>query len=132
MLTYGDGVSDVDLAELLRFHRAQGCSATLTAVRPPARFGGLTFRGNFVAQYSEKPQIGEGWINGGFMVLEPDVFNYLGNDDASLEIDALERLASEQKLAAFCHERFWQCIDTLRDKRYLESVWDSGKAPWQH
>jgi glucose-1-phosphate cytidylyltransferase len=132
MLTYGDGVSDVDLAELLRFHHANRCVATLTAVRPPARFGGLIFDENLVTQFSEKPQIGEGWINGGFMVLEPSVFDYLAGDDTSLETDALEQLASERKLAAFRHDRFWQCMDTLREKRYLESLWNAGKAPWRY
>jgi glucose-1-phosphate cytidylyltransferase len=132
MLTYGDGVSDVDLTQLLAFHRARGCIATLTAVRPPARYGGLVFEGDLVAQFSEKPQIGEGWINGGFMVFEPGVFGYLAADETSLEADALEQLASERKLAAFRHDRFWQCMDTLREKRYLEALWASGQAPWRY
>jgi len=132
MLTYGDGVCDVDLAELLSFHRAQRTIATLTAVRPPARFGGLIFDGDLVTQFSEKPQIGEGWINGGFMVLEPTIFDYLSGDDTSLEADALEQVASGRNLAAFRHDRFWQCMDTLREKHYLEALWNSGKAPWRH
>jgi len=132
MLTYGDGVSDVDLAELLRFHRTRKCIATLTAVRPPARFGGLVFDGDLVTQFSEKPQIGEGWINGGFMVLEPTIFDYLPDDDTSLEADALEQVASARNLAAFRHDRFWQCMDTLREKHYLEALWSSGKAPWRY
>ena len=132
MLTYGDGVSDVDLVELLRFHRAHRCTATLTAVRPPARFGGLSFDGDLVTQFSEKNQIGEGWINGGFMVLEPEIFKHLPDDDTSLEGDALEQLASERKLAAFRHDKFWQCMDTLREKRYLETLWSTGKAPWRY
>jgi glucose-1-phosphate cytidylyltransferase len=132
MLTYGDGVSDVDLGALLAFHRSQGCVATLTAVRPPARFGGLVFDGNLVSQFSEKPQMGEGWINGGFMVMEPAIFDYLPGDEASLEVAALERLAAERKLAAFQHDRFWQCMDTLRDKRLLETLWSSGQAPWRY
>jgi glucose-1-phosphate cytidylyltransferase len=99
-------------------------------VRPPARFGGLVFDGDLVVEFSEKPQIGEGWINGGFMVLEPGIFDYLDGDETSLEIDALERLASERQLAAFRHERFWQCMDTLRDKRLLESLWQQNRAPW--
>ena len=131
MLTYGDGVSDVDLNELLRFHRANRCAATLTAVRPPARFGGLVFEGDLVTQFSEKPQIGEGWINGGFMVLEPEIFSYLPDNETSLEAHALDRLASERKLAAFRHDRFWQCMDTLREKHYLETLWSIGKAPWR-
>jgi glucose-1-phosphate cytidylyltransferase len=131
MLTYGDGVCNVDLTELLAFHRAHRCVATLTAVRPPARFGGLGFEGDLVVQFSEKPQIGEGWINGGFMVFEPAIFDYLAGDDSSVEVDALTRLAAEHKLAAFRHEKFWQCMDTLREKRYLEALWNSGKAPWR-
>ena len=130
MLTYGDGVADVDLRELLAFHRRQGRVATVTAVRPPARFGGLVFDGDLVVEFTEKPQIGEGWINGGFMVIEPAIFDYLDGDGTSLEIDALERLASERQLAAFRHERFWQCMDTLRDKRLLETLWQQGRAPW--
>jgi len=131
MVTYGDGVSDIDLQELLRFHRSHGRIATVTAVRPPARFGGLIFDGDLVANFTEKPQIGEGWINGGFLVLEPAVFNYLDGDRSSLEVDALERLAADHQLAAFRHGRFWQCMDTMRDKRLLESLWQEGRAPWR-
>jgi glucose-1-phosphate cytidylyltransferase len=130
MLTYGDGVCDIDLCRLLSFHRSHGRVATVTAVRPPARFGGLIFDGDLVAEFTEKPQIGEGWINGGFMVLEPAVFDYLRDDSASLESDALERLAADRQLAAYRHEHFWQCMDTLRDVRLLESLWQAGKAPW--
>ena len=130
MLTYGDGVSDIDLKDLLNFHHSNGRLATITAVRPPARFGGLTFEGDLVSDFTEKPQIGEGWINGGFMVLEPGVFKYLEGDDPSLEADALERLAADRQLAAYRHDRFWQCMDTLRDVRLLESLWQTGKAPW--
>jgi glucose-1-phosphate cytidylyltransferase len=130
MVTYGDGVSNVDLRDLLRFHRAQGRLATVTAVRPPARFGGLVFDGDLVAEFTEKPQIGEGWINGGFMVFEPAIFDYISGDDASLEVDLLERLARERQLAAYRHESFWQCMDTLRDKRLLESLWQGGQPPW--
>lgn len=131
MVTYGDGVCDVDLRELLRFHQASGCAATVTAVRPPARFGGLIFDGPRVARFTEKPQAGEGWINGGYMVCEPRVFDYLDGDASSLEIAALERLAGEGQLAAYRHDRFWQCMDTLRDKRQLEALWEQGKAPWK-
>jgi len=131
-LTYGDGVSDVDLAALLRFHRRMGRIVTLTAVRPPARFGGLVFDGDDVCGFSEKPQAGEGWINGGFMVCEPRIFEFLEGDQTSLERDALERLAAEGELAAYRHEGFWQCMDTLRDKRQLEALWDSGEAAWRH
>ncbi len=131
MLTYGDGVSDVDPRELVRFHRAQGKLATITAVRPPARFGGLVFDGDLVSEFTEKPQIGEGWINGGFMVLEPGILQYLSGDDCVLERDCLERLAATRQLAAYRHEGFWQCMDTLRDLRVLEALWDSGRPPWR-
>jgi glucose-1-phosphate cytidylyltransferase len=132
MLTYGDGVSDVNLRDLLAFHRSHGRLATVTAVRPPARFGGLNFDGDLVTEFKEKPQIGEGWINGGFMVFEPAVFDYLpaGDRDGHLEVEALERLAADGQLAAYKHEHFWQCMDTLRDVRTLESLWQSGQAPW--
>jgi glucose-1-phosphate cytidylyltransferase len=131
MVTYGDGVSDIDLQSLLEFHRSHGRIATVTAVRPPARFGGLIFNGDLVVKFTEKPQIGEGWINGGFLVFEPAIFKYLEGDRSSLEIDAMERLASDQQLTAYKHDHFWQCMDTLRDKRLLESLWQSGQAPWK-
>ncbi|MGH7718043.1 MAG: glucose-1-phosphate cytidylyltransferase [Gemmatimonadaceae bacterium] len=131
MVTYGDGVCDIDLTALLRFHRAHGRVATVTAVRPPARFGGLTFDGDYVHVFAEKPQIGEGWINGGFLVFEPTVFDYLTGDRTSLESDALERLAADRELVAYRHDSFWQCMDTLRDKRLLESLWHEGHAPWK-
>jgi glucose-1-phosphate cytidylyltransferase len=131
MLTYGDGICNVDLQKLLRFHQVQSRIATVTAVRPPARFGGLSFDGDLVAEFIEKPQIGEGWINGGFMVLEPAIFNYLETDNSNLEADALERLASERQLAAYRHDQFWQCMDTLRDKRLLERLWQEELAPWR-
>ncbi|HZG54050.1 MAG TPA: glucose-1-phosphate cytidylyltransferase [Pyrinomonadaceae bacterium] len=131
MMTYGDGVSDVNLQDLLKFHRRHGRIATVTAVRPPARFGGLVFDGDIVVEFTEKPQIGEGWINGGFFVFEPEIFNYLEGDGDSLEVDALERLAAERQLAAYRHEQFWQCMDTLRDKRLLETLWHERRAPWK-
>jgi glucose-1-phosphate cytidylyltransferase len=131
LLTYGDGVSNIDLKALVKFHRKCGRVATVSAVRPPARFGGLIFDGDLVARFTEKPQIGEGWINGGYLVLEPEVFHYLSSDGCSLEADALEKLAAEGQLAAFRHEGFWQCMDTLRDKRQLEALWQSGEAPWK-
>ena len=131
MVTYGDGVSDIDLKDLLRFHHSHGRIATVTAVRPPARFGGLIFDGDLVADFTEKSQIGEGWINGGFLVLEPAIFNYLEGDHSSLEADALERLAADHQLAAYRHDHFWQCMDTLRDKNLLERLWQGGKAPWK-
>jgi len=131
LATYGDGVSDVDLSALVRFHRSHGRLATLTAVRPPARFGGLVFEDDRVAQFTEKPQIGEGWINGGFMALEPGVFPYLRDDRTSLEADTMERLAADGQLAAYRHEGFWQCLDTLRDLRLLQSLWADGRPPWK-
>ena len=132
MLTYGDGVSDVDMNQLLAFHRKHGKIATLTAVRPPARFGALNFDGDMVTEFMEKPQIGEGWINGGFMCLEPRIFSYMKDDEDSLEADVLTRLAKDRELVAYRHERFWQSMDTLRDVRLLESLWQSGRAPWRN
>jgi glucose-1-phosphate cytidylyltransferase len=129
MVTYGDGLGDVDITSLVAFHRAHGRLATVTAVRPPARFGALMLDGSRVREFSEKPQIGEGWINGGFFVFEPMVFDYLG-EDWSLEHQPLERLAAEGQLMAFRHEGFWQPMDTLREKQLLESLWQSGQAPW--
>ena len=131
MVTYGDGISDIDLKDLLEFHRSHGRIATVTAVRPPARFGGLIFDGDLVADFTEKSQIGEGWINGGFLVLEPAIFNYLEGDHSSLEVDAMVRLATDHQLTAYRHGCFWQCMDTLRDKRLLESLWQEGRAPWK-
>jgi glucose-1-phosphate cytidylyltransferase len=131
LLTYGDGVSNVPIDELIVFHRHCGKLATLTAVRPPARFGGIVFDGDTVAEFTEKPQIGEGWVNGGFLVCEPQVLDYLEENDCSLELHALERLAREGQLAAYRHEGFWQCVDTLRELRLLRALWDSGKAPWK-
>jgi glucose-1-phosphate cytidylyltransferase len=131
MLTYGDGVCNVDLKKLLAFHRAHGKLATVTAVRPPARFGGLVFDGDLVKEFTEKPQIGEGWINGGFFVLEPKVLDYIQGDDTVWEREPLERLARDRQLVAYRHQDFWQCMDTLRDSRTLESLWQSGRAPWK-
>lgn len=131
MLTYGDGVSDIDLTRLLEFHRAHGRIATVTAVRPAARFGGLVLSGDLVTEFKEKPQIGEGWINGGFMVFEPAVFDYLEADKSSLEADALEKLAADKQLMAYRHEAFWQCMDTVREVRLLETLWRSGSPPWK-
>jgi glucose-1-phosphate cytidylyltransferase len=131
MLTWGDGVSNVDLKELLEFHRSHGKYATLTAARPPARFGHLEFDGDKVVQFSEKPQTAEGWINGAFFVLEPEVFDFIEGDDTQWEREPLERLAKEGQLMAYRHDSFWQCMDTLRDKKLLESLWDNGNAPWK-
>jgi glucose-1-phosphate cytidylyltransferase len=131
LMTYGDGVSNVDLHALLALHKKCGRIATLTAVRPPARFGGLIFNEDLVSQFTEKPQVGEGWINGGFMVMEPKVFDYIASDETNLEAEVLERLASEGQLAAYRHEDFWQCMDTMRDKKLLEGLWRQGSAPWK-
>lgn len=131
MVTYGDGVSNVDLKALLAFHRAHGRLATVTAVRPPARYGGLLFNGDEVVRFTEKPQAGEGWINGGYMVFEPGMFNYLNGDDTDLSADTLEKLAAEGELMAYKHADFWQCMDTARDKYYLERLWEESDAPWK-
>ena len=131
MVTYGDGVCDVNAKELLRFHKSHGKMATVTAVRPPARYGELLFNDDSTVKFSEKPQTHAGWINGGFLVFEPQVLDYLGGDESILELDALERLAEENQLVAFKHHGFWQCMDTLRDKRQLEAAWESGNPPWK-
>lgn len=131
MLTWGDGVSDVNLHELLKFHRSHGKLATLTAVRPTARFGHLELNGDSVTEFSEKPQTKEGWINGAFFVLEPGVFDYIEGDQTQWEREPLEALAKDGQLMAYKHTSFWQCMDTLRDKKLLESLWNSGKAPWK-
>lgn len=131
MVTYGDGVADIDVNALLDFHRSHGKLATVTAVRPPARYGELLFSEDDTVHFSEKPQTGEGWINGGFLVFEPQVLNYLQGDASVMEKDALENLAKEGQLVAYKHYGFWQCMDTLRDKNYLEGIWSKGNAPWK-
>jgi glucose-1-phosphate cytidylyltransferase len=132
MLTWGDGVSDVNLTKLLEFHRSHGKLATMTAVRPPARFGHLEINGNGrVKEFSEKPQTAEGWINGAFFVLEPGVFDYIQGDRTPWERGPMEGLARDGQLMAYTHTSFWQCMDTLRDKVLLEELWQSGKAPWK-
>jgi glucose-1-phosphate cytidylyltransferase len=131
MLTWGDGVSNIDLKQLLAFHRSHGKLATVTAVRPPARFGHLVFDGDRVVEFSEKPQTSEGWINGAFFILEPQVLDYIEGDTTQWEKEPMERLARDGQLMAYRHSSFWQCMDTLRDKRLLQELWDSGKAPWK-
>lgn len=131
MVTYGDGVGDVDVSALLAFHREHGRLATVTAVRPPSRFGGLVMDGAQVKEFSEKPQTGEGWINGGFFVFEPGVFDFLEGDQSVLEREPLERLAERGELMAWLHHGFWQPMDTLREKQLLESLWARGEAPWR-
>ncbi len=130
MLTWGDGVADVDLTKLLEFHRSHGKLATMTVVRPPARFGHMVFDGDHISRFEEKPQTSEGWINGAFFVLEPEIFDYIEGDDIMWEHEPLERLASEGQLLAYRHESFWQCMDTLRDKKLLQRLWDTGNPPW--
>lgn len=131
MMTYGDGVSDVNITELVKFHKSHGKIATFTAVRPPSRFGVIEFDGNKVTSFKEKPQTQDGWISGGFFVFEPEIFNYLTDgDETVLEKRPLEKLAEDGQLMAFKHEGFWQCMDTLRDKLYLNKIWEEHKAPW--
>ena len=131
MLTWGDGVSDINLHDLLAFHRRHGKLATMTVVRPPARFGLPTLDGDQVVEFSEKPQTQEGWINGAFFVLEPEVFDYIDGDSTLWEKEPLERLAQDGQLMAYRYTGFWQCMDTLRDKKRLQRLWDSGEAPWK-
>jgi len=131
MLTWGDGVSDVNLDDLLEFHRSHGKIATMTAVRPTARYGHLDLNGSRVLVFSEKPQAEEGWINGAFFILEPEVFDYIEGDETVWEREPLERLAQEGQLMAYKHDSFWQCMDTLREKHILEKLWESGNPPWK-
>ena len=129
--TYGDGVGNVDITQLLAFHRSQGTLATLTATQPPGRFGALGLHGHQVTSFQEKPQGDGGWINGGFFVLSPKVLNYIEDDQTIWERGPMERLAAEGQMSAYLHHGFWQPMDTLRDKTHLEELWTSGKAPWK-
>ncbi len=131
LITWGDGVADIDIAKLLDFHRSHGKLATLTAVRPPARYGHLELSGDKITSFTEKPQIGEGWINGAFFVLEPEVMEYITSDEMMFEQDPLVRLAQDGQLMAYRHEGFWQCMDTMREKQILNDAWHSGAAPWK-
>ena len=131
MLTYGDGVSDVPLDRLLAFHKSHGKLATVTAVPALARFGNIIFEGDRVADFAEKRMTDDAWINGGYMVMEPSVLDYLSRDEDVLEVDLLERLTSDGQLAGYKHEGFWQCMDTLRDKQGLERLWLAGTPPWK-
>lgn len=130
MFTWGDGVSNVDLDKLLDFHRSHGKLATLTAVRPPARFGHLELNGDQIVEFNEKPQAGAGWINGAFFVLEPEVVDYIDEDRTMFEREPLQRLAKDGQLMAYKHDGFWQCMDTLRDKKLLERLWETS-PPWR-
>lgn len=132
LLTYGDGVADLNIAQLLAFHRAHGKHVTVTATQPIGRFGALTFdKDNVVKSFMEKPIGDGGWINGGFFVMQPDVFRYIADDSTTLEREPMEKLAGEGQLVAFKHYGFWQAMDTLRDKTHLEDLWGSNKAPWK-
>lgn len=129
--TYGDGVSDVNISELLKFHAEQGCKATVTAVQPPGRFGSLDMNGHIIVDFEEKPHGDGGWVNGGYFVLSPDVIERISDDSISWEREPLKALAADGELAAFKHDGFWQPMDTLRDKTHLEELWTSGNAPWK-
>jgi glucose-1-phosphate cytidylyltransferase len=129
--TYGDGVSDVNITKLIAFHKSQNVKATLTATNPPGRFGALSITDNKVSNFKEKPQGDGALINGGFFVLTPDIFEYIDNDNVTWEREPLEKLAHQGELAAFQHHGFWQPMDTLRDKTYLEELWSNNTAPWK-
>ncbi|MCX6376198.1 MAG: glucose-1-phosphate cytidylyltransferase [Armatimonadetes bacterium] len=131
MLTYGDGLADLDVKKLHEFHCRHGCLVTVTAVRPVARFGELDIQGDTVHSFKEKPQIAQGWINGGFFVVQPEFLDYIDGDSTILERAPLERAAADGQLMAFKHEGFWQCMDTMRDRNYLEDLWSAGNAPWK-
>jgi glucose-1-phosphate cytidylyltransferase len=131
MLTWCDGLSNVDLKGLVAFHRSHGKLATVTTVRPPGRFGYIALDGDNVSRFREKPADGDGWINGAFFVLEPGVFEYIDGDATSWERESMEKLAADKQLAAYRHSSFWQCMDTLREKRLLDELWTQGKAPWK-
>lgn len=131
-MTYGDGVSDVNIGQSIRFASQQNTLATVTAVRPPGRFGNLQLEDRRVQAFREKPQGEGGWINGGFFVLRPEALSYVDGDDCSWELEPMERLAADGQLSAFLHEGFWQPMDTLRDKKALEALWASGNPPWMH
>ena len=130
MVTYGDGVADIDVGELIEFHRSHGKMVTISAVRPGARFGELDLEDNRVIAFREKPQLGQGWINGGFFVIEPAFFDLIEGDKTLLEREPLEAAAQRGELMAYRHEGFWQCMDTRRDHQLLESLWNEGRAPW--
>ena len=131
LLTYGDGVANVDINRLVKYHQSSGRLATITAVRPPSRFGDIVLNGSEVSHFHEKPQVGEGWINGGYFVLNPKVLDYIKDDTTVWEKEPLQKLTEEGQLGAYRHESFWQCMDTLREKQILEDLWSSGKAPWR-
>ena len=131
MLTYGDGVSNVNISDLVQFHQAHGKLATMTAVHPAARFGQIILQDEHVLEFAEKPQTGEGWINGGFFVLQPEIANYIEDNQIFWERYPMERLAAEGQLMAYRHPDFWQCMDTMRDVQLLNNLWNEGQAPWK-
>lgn len=131
MFTYGDGVADINLDDLLAFHRSHGKLATVTTVRTPARFGRIGFDGDRIAEFYEKPQAAEGWINGGYFVLNPKAIDYIDNDDCIWERNPIEKLAHDDQLMGYRHYGFWSCMDTLKEKNYLEELWNTDKAPWK-
>jgi len=131
MFTYGDGVADIDIAALLEFHKSNGKMATVTTVKSPARFGRIKFAGDSVSNFHEKPEEAEGWINGGFFVLNSEVFDYLDGDETIWERDPVQRLADDNAMSGYRHFGFWSCMDTLREKNILEDLWNSGDAPWK-
>jgi glucose-1-phosphate cytidylyltransferase len=130
-LTYGDGVADIDIKSLVEYHRSKKVLATLTAVRPPGRYGATTIKGGLVTDFMEKPAGDGGYINGGFFVLNSRVLDWIEGDQTSWETGPLQNLARDRQLAAYSHDGFWHAMDTLRDKNYLESLWQSGRAPWK-
>jgi glucose-1-phosphate cytidylyltransferase len=131
MVTYADGLAQIDINALMAFHRSHGKIATITAVPPPSRFGKLDFDGDMILNFSEKPLQNEGWINGGFFVFEPEVFDYIKGDETVLEREPMEKLAKDRELMAFKHTGFWQMMDTLQEKQLLEKLWKAGNAPWE-
>lgn len=131
LLTYGDGVADLDVQSVIKFHQAHGKLATITSVRPPARFGRIAFDGDRINDFNEKPHSGDGWINGGFFVLNRKVIEFIENDQTSWEREPLQRLAQAGELVGYRHYGFWSCMDTLREKQYLEELWTAGNAPWR-
>lgn len=131
MFTYGDGVADINIRDLIEFHRAHGKLATVTTVRSPARFGRISFRGDEVVEFYEKPEAAEGWINGGFFVLNAGVLDYIDGDETAWEQEPIQRLARDGQLIGYRHDGFWSCMDTLKEKNSLEELWDKGKAPWK-
>lgn len=131
MFTYGDGVADLDIRALLKFHKAHGRLATVTTVRNPARFGRIMFDGERVSEFYEKPEAGEGWINGGYFALNPKAIDFIDGDETIWERDPVERLAREGQLMGYRHYGFWSCMDTIKEKNMLEEQWASGKAPWR-